>query len=221
MIRRSTWIMLGLFALSLSAAVLWNRFKPSAEEGNEAEPTPQPFWTATSSDLTGFRVEETGTGNVVDVRRDAESAWLILEPDGALADLARIERAASWLASPQPRAALPGTGDLAPFGLSEPRARVTIFTIDGTSRGFTVGKEVPTGGATYTLVVGKQEVFLVNSVGLEEVLGLWQDLLPPTAMSTVEATSTSAGTPLPEESRTGLPEGTPAPSETADHTPTP
>ena len=220
MIRRGTWSMLGLFGLTLAAAILWGRFHPPGEGTATAEPTPQPFWTVASTDITGFRVEETATGSVVDVRREATSAWSVLEPEGALVDLARIERAATWLASPQPRAALPGDGDLAPFGLNEPRARVTMYTKDGTSRGFTVGRDVPTGGASYTMVAGKREIFLMNGVGLEEILGLLQDLLPPTETPTLEALPTSAETPTPEESPTTTPQGTPALPVTPGNTPT-
>lgn len=216
MIRRSTWIMLALFVVALSAALLWERWLPVEEEATEEVPTPQAFWSATSSNITGFRVEENSAGTVVDVRRGAESVWMVLEPAGAVADAARIEQAASFLASPQPRSALPAREDLFAFGLEEPRARVTVYTVDGTSRGFTVGGEVPTGGAYYTMVAGKSEIFLMGKVALDDVLNLWQDLLPPTATTTATAAPTLTREPGPE--------GTPTPAEgsaTPDGTPTP
>lgn len=184
MIRRSTWIVLGIFVVVLVAAFLWTRFKP---EQAEAPPqvTVEPLWSLSENEIAGLRLEDMLSGDVVELRRDADGIWRLEEPEIAVADAARVERAVSWLTSPTPHSSIASVGSLEPFGLDEPLQKVTVFLVDGTSMPLDIGRQAPTGSFVYLRRPDRQEVLTVSSYGLQEVLDLLDDV--PLAQPTEQA----------------------------------
>ncbi len=184
MIRRGTWITLGVFAAVLAFALWWVKGRPAASSVAEPTPTPEPLWQVESSEVASLRVESLSAGRAVEVRRREGGSWEVLRPvGGALGDDA-IEMAVTWLESPRPRAVLSPGDDLTVFGLEDPGARVTISLRDGSSRVLEVGGETPSGTTTYVRLPGMGGVYVVSKYGLGQVLSLVEDAFAPTETPT-------------------------------------
>ena len=130
---------------------------------------------------------------LVDLRRDVEFGWLLLQPQQGPADAAKIEEAVSWLARPQPLRVLASEENLLQFGLLDPRGRVTIILNEEESEILIIGNDVPTGNSTYIAIEGKPEVYVVSKFSIDSVTNLTvEDLL---VAQDVELDETE--TPLP------------------------
>lgn len=204
MIRRNTWITVGAFAVVLVFAVWWTRFRPQTTETGEATPTPEPIWELRASQIVGLRIEDLGAGTAVEIRRGAGDEWQMLEPADRSVAADRVGQAISWLEVPRPRSTIPAPQDLADFGLAEPQRRLTVTLDDGSTRVLEVGNETPTGTMTYARVPDSSEVLAVSKYGLDEVLGLLDELLA-TLTPTVTPTGAEAATPAPVASASPSP----------------
>ena len=201
MIRRSTWILLGAFAVLLGATIVWTRTRPGPGETpvKDATPTAEPLWSVPATDIVGLRVEDLQTGAVLEVRRgDEQTPWRMLEPEEGPADAARVEWAVNALLSPRPRGALPAPDDLAPYGLAQPAHQVTVFFGGDLTRSFAIGRVSPTGGVFYATVPGQPGIVLMSEYSLSDVLSLL-DPLPylPTPTPSETPSPIATGTPEP------------------------
>lgn len=209
MIRRNTWITLGVFGLVLVAAIL-------VRQRQQAEPAPtpsaslEPLWQVESSDIVGLTVEDLQAGTVLQLERDPEDLWQIVLPETLPADPARVERAVAWLSAPTPRAEVLDSIDLTAFALDQPEFRVEIVLSNGERHEFSVGRQSPTGDSRYASSPGRLGVQILSLVGLEEVLNLAIDLLPtPTPTMTPSPSPEPGATITPTQGIGG--EGTPEP----------
>lgn len=209
MIRRNTWITLGVFGVVLIGAIL-------VRQRQQAEPTPtpsaslEPLWQVESSDIVGLTVEDLQAGTVLLLERDPEDLWQIVLPETLPADPARVERAVAWLSAPTPRAEVLDSIDLTAFELDQPEFRVEIVLSNGERHEFSVGRQSPTGDSRYASSPGRLGVQILSLVGLEEVLNLAIDLLPtPTPTMTPSPSPEPGATSTPTQAIGG--EGTPEP----------
>jgi Domain of unknown function (DUF4340) len=193
MIRKTTWILLAVFGVSILGAVLWSG-RQAAQGEPGATPTVAPVWQVESASIRSIRLEDLVTGTVVELERHPEEAWHLLQPTPGPADVGRVERGATWLASPQPRAVLAGSDDLEAFGLNQPAKRILVTFEDGSQRQLEVGRTDPTGSVVYVRVPDSPDVLLISKFGLDEVLTLLETIptAPPTPTATVAATAASA-----------------------------
>ncbi len=207
MIRRNTWITLTVFIVLLGAAIWWTRSGQGAASSTEATPTQTALWEVEADQIVEIRVEYLSTGDTVDLERQEDGTWAVLQPAEGTVTEARVQQALDWLAAPRPRTTIADPADLLDFGLTEPVSRVTIRLADGDERVFEVGAEAPTGTTQYVRLPGQASVLVVSKYSLDGVLSLLEDVLPtPTATQTAtetgsppapDATSVAPGTPEP------------------------
>jgi hypothetical protein len=208
MIRRNTWITLCVFAVLLVFAVWWTRFRPATGETTEATPTPEPLWEIQASQIVGLRIEDLSGGTAVEIHRTEDGEWQVLEPADRTVAADRVDQATSWLEVPRPRSAIVGQDNLADFGLAEPQSRVTVTLDDGSTRILEIGSETPMGTTTYARLPDSGDILVLSKYGLDEVLGLLDELLA-TQTPTVATTATEAApTPTPGLSATPVPPAT-------------
>ena len=105
MIRKKTWILLASFGVVLAAYLVWDAVESDGSPV-EVTPSPEPLWSVASEDIVGVVVEDLEALETLELLRDEEQLWKISEPDLGPADVARVERAVSWLASPSPRSVI-------------------------------------------------------------------------------------------------------------------
>jgi Domain of unknown function (DUF4340) len=206
MIRKSTWIVLGVFAVLLVAVEWWTTVGPAVETPTDTTPTPAPLWSIAPEDIQSIKVEALGSGTVVAAHREQASGWALDEPAG-LADVGRLEIAADSLVSLIPSDTAQGT-DLASYGLDSPGWHVTLNLNDGRRLELLVGQTSPTGGVVYVKQPDTDTVYFVNSYSIGTVTDLTDN--PPVA------TPTPAPTEEPSLNPTDLPATNepPAPSPT-------
>jgi hypothetical protein len=195
MIRKSTWITLGLFIVVLAFAIYWTSFR-APESPEESTPMPQPPWSLFSSEIEGLKVEDFESGESVELARDSEGGWARMTPEQGPVDSEMVEQSISWLASPSVTRQISAEGDLTQFGLSEPRGSVTILLTDGSSMVLLIGDNSPTSSMTYTLVPDSPDVLLVSKYDVNSILEFIDlELVPTPTPEEVEVESTETAVP--------------------------
>jgi hypothetical protein len=195
MVRRSTWIVVIVFALLLAGA-FWQRQR-QANAPATATPTgsaPDVILFPDYASITALRVDHAG-GQTIAAARDAQGQWQLQQPP-APTNSAALEAAVNQLGQLMPQSSLLNPPTLQAMGLDAPAYRLQADYSDGRQIQMSVGKQSPVGNAYYVLLNGK-DIYVVSSYGLEMVLTLADN--PPVA-ATPTADATPAGAPAPAPS---------------------
>lgn len=199
MIRRTTWVLVGVLVAAVAGTVWWSNRPPAVP--SDQTPTPEPVWQVDSSTIQSIRIEDLEGGTIVEVERNAVEAWHLVQPTPGPADAGRVERGATWLALPQPHSILHDVQDLAAFGLDQPSKKIVVIFQDGSQQELAVGRTDPTGSVIYVQASGSTDVLLFNAFGLDEVLGLLDPI--PTAPPTATPSPAVTATPVPPAATPG------------------
>lgn len=186
MVRRSTWILLGVLGVLALAYFAWERFAPDDAEAPTA--TAEILWTVMAEQVDTVRVVDLQGRRVVLARRDPDLGWRLVSPVAGAGDSGAIEMGVASLTSPGVRQRIADPGDLAAFGLAPAAYRVTLILRDGTARSADVGELDPTGSVYYVIVPGAMDIVMVSRFALEEALGWLAEA--PLAQPTVGPTGT-------------------------------
>jgi hypothetical protein len=201
MIRRNTWIALGLFVVVLGAAIWWTKQGGSSNSTETPTPTPEPVWTFSPEQIVALQIESIEDGSIVRARRDPAAGWVLEEPSAPYADSGRLEQAAASLASMRPASSIDSV-NLADFGLDPPQYRISVDLKDGSTQVLEIGRQAPTGSYTYAKLPFDDTVLFLQRFSVEDVTGL----LDPLPVATATATTVPTDTPTP-----GAPEATATP----------
>ena len=210
MIRRSTWVVLAIFALLLGAA-LYLQTRP-AQEANDSTPTPTQetsLFSVDASQLVGVRIIGPD-GRAFYVTRQADGGWLLIEPaTNAVLDSGLVESNLNQLLSAQYLTRLDATLALESVGLVTPQYIIRFSLSDGQQRLFEIGSETPTASGYYVRL-DNTELVVVSKFNIQAVVGMLQNLpLVPTATPQVTPTpagSTGGDSPGSSSSATSTPE---------------
>lgn len=194
MVRRSTWILLGVLAATVVVYAGWQRFAPAPAL---ATPTGAPAspWAVLPEQVESIRIANLAQPAVVVAKRDPQEGWHMLAPEVGAADVGRIEAALAGVLAPSVRQTIDGETDLESFGLAPAHYRLTLLLVDGTARSMDVGALDPTGSGYYAQVPGEDRVLLVNRFSLEDLLGMTESPPYPLATETPAVEPTAAATP--------------------------
>jgi len=171
MIRKTTWILLGIFLILLVVLFFLQR---SGFQG-EAETAPTEavafLFDLQGKSITGLRVTD-GTGKVVEVQKIAGSIWTLLEPVGEQADTGRIESAIEQAGSLRVLATLETALELDTIGLNPAAYQITITLDNEQQQTAFVGNLTATQSGYYAFLLGQPEVVVdkINIDGLLELL---------------------------------------------------
>ncbi len=177
MIRRSTWIMLGIFGLVLVVALFIQRTQQQADD--EATPTPGLTYLFDVQESTIIALRITGADEVsVAVQRNEEGNWVLLEAENEQADQDRIGSAISQAETLRVLTTLEEEPDLDVIGLDHPQYRVSITLADGGIQVAVIGRETPTGSGYYARLEGNP-LQVVNKSSVDSLLEILTD--PPIA----------------------------------------
>lgn len=201
MIRRNTWIVLGMFVLVLAAGYYF-QFGGGA---GAAEATPTVSSTASenvfegvdATSVSSFRIEDM-TGRVLQMERNPEGAWNVSEPAGGTTNVTEAETAVDEVISLRTLAPLNPMDDLGVYGLTNPAATITLSMNDGNEHVLLVGDKAPTGNGYY-VKVDQNLPKIVNSSSVDSILGyLDNPPLEPTPTVEIETTPEIEGTVTPQ-----------------------
>lgn len=197
MIRRSTWIMLLVFALAVAGMLLWQRagIEPAATATLTVQPNVFPF---AADAINKIHLENASL--VVDYERQTDGSWLMLGEPAVTADGSVISQRLGNLAGARVLNTLSAPPADSITGLDQPLVAMSVTLDDGKTFRLEAGAATPTGSGYYTRVDGSQ-VVVINKATVDGILGLLQS--PP--LVTPEPIPTES-TPQPAAT-----ESTPAP----------
>ncbi len=210
MIRRSTVVYIViLIALVGAYFYLKNRNQTEPEVAATEEPTQEVayLFTEDSGVPSSIRIEAKA-GEIIELARGADNAWVLTQPFEAKADQASSEAVASQITTMRVLDRIPEM-DLEVVGLNVPAYTITIGFTGNKERTINVGVITPSENGYYVQDATNKEVMIVSRSAVDALLGLLTTppyLETPTA-SPLPATETPVPSPTPEVS-------TP-PSETA------
>ena len=169
MIRRTTWIALGIFILLLAAAFIWQRY----QKNEEAEITPtaeEGLLLHLTTKITDLRIEGVGS-QIVEVAQDEQGQWKLIIPEGHETDTGAVEGAVSQLPTLRILSTFDQSLDLGGAGLVVPTYRILITMEDGQQFVVDVGRITSTGSGYYVRTGGK-DVYVVSTYSLDSILNL-------------------------------------------------
>ena len=214
MIKRNTWILLGIFVIVLAFAIYYQNSPKKAVISATSTPGTIPlFNNVDEKKINTLRVEDTN-GNVVVLGRDASGIWVVNEPKGGPTDVTQAETAVSQLLALQNMTALDPSSDLGIFGLAKPSYTVTISMNGGDKYVLLIGDVTPTQNGYYARL-NQGAPNIVNKDSVDAMLGMLTK--PPfLATPTTEPGGTSVSGSVTPASSTQTPElsSTPVPSAT-------
>jgi hypothetical protein len=194
MIRRNTWIVLGVLVVLLAVAYYLPQTK-GAEDAEDVEgavptsPASQALLEARFDRMVGLEIED-NTGQRVNLTL-VEGAWILAEPEveEIQMDLGQINSAVNQVASLQVVTTL--ESDLVPalIGLEEPAYTITLTFDDDQEIFIYVGSETTTSSGYYVQVAG-EPAKVVSKFSIEPLLALVSDPpVLPTPTAEIEATT--------------------------------
>ena len=144
---------------------------------------------------------ESKDGETVEVARDEENAWALLQPIEASADQGSVEAAAGQVSTLRVLDHVPNL-DGGTVGLDSPDFTITIQFTDNVERIIKVGVLTPTENGYY-VSRGDGEILIVNKSALDALIGLLTDLpylateTPPLPTLEVDSSLQETATPQP------------------------
>jgi hypothetical protein len=169
MIKRTTWIVVAVFLAVLAAAVYLEQRPPAEEAAPTAAAALANLLPVTTSEISGLRLEETFTGDAVELKLDEQGAWQLLEPPEGPADPTEVESFLGTLTSLRVQTSLEPAASLAIFGLAEPAYRLSLETTAGERLTVLVGDQTPTASGYYVRV-NDDPPQVVNKFSLDSFL---------------------------------------------------
>jgi hypothetical protein len=196
MIKRTTWIILGIFVILLLAFLIWRNF--DQEKAASATPTPtigvEDVLNLAGSTISGFQLEKTG-GNAIEIAQGDDGIWTFSSAENQPVDVERIQTVVDILNSLRlvSKLANPPTKEV--VGLQPPEYRLVIRLKDGKEKVLLIGMETPIEDGYYAeLEDGSMVVLDVSSI--DPVLELLTN--PPIVPTpTISANPTVEGTSKP------------------------
>lgn len=185
---RTTGILF-LVLLVVAAAVFAIQRQPGGDEDVAATSAPSfveandLFEGATVEEVIRLEIVQAEPGNEALFERTEDGSWTQTVPTTTQVISSTLNADVTGLLTTRAsRSFAAEGGDLAPYGLDEPRATIVIAVEKDSSvvrYELALGDAAPTGDATYVLKRGDPRVHLMGTFALERVLGLLENLPLP------------------------------------------
>ena len=190
MIRRSTWVLLILFAILLAGALFWQR---SQDEKATEEPTPTTPAMLLGLDVIQIRdiQIENAQGERLLLRRVGGGSWIMTEPERQSLDTQIMSEKLNQLALMSPLSMLSDPPPAGQIGLENPSYTITVTDESNQDHILEVGAETPTQSGYYIQL--NEDVYVVSKFTIDELVDMMVN--PPIQIPTATATG---AIPVPE-----------------------
>ncbi len=212
MIRRSTWIVLGIAVALILGYVLWQRYQPEQEPEVEAVPTFAPVVNLFAPDdlaVSGITFSRAADGQMAVIAWDAATgAWSMPDVPAEAVDGGRMMSLVGQLFAMTVERTLDTA--LAPdvLGLDAPAYTIQLSMDDGSQRFLRVG-DMTAIGTGYYVQLDEQAPVIVAKAELDAVLGI---IDAPPLLPTATPAPTDIPAPADGETTGPQPEVTPSPT---------
>jgi len=180
MIRRSTWIILGVFLILVVAVLIWQR----VQENQQAQITPTAavsyFFDLGGKTIIGISITGPASQSV-SATKNADGSWTLTDPSGQPADSGRIDAAVGSASGLVVISTLNQVEDLETLGLNPASYHIELTLDDGSRLIASVGGLTPTQSG-YNAFIEGQPLKIVERYALEDILTLLSNppILQPT-----------------------------------------
>jgi hypothetical protein len=218
---RSTAVLLAILAV-LGAGVYFFEYRPNPDPSG-LDPKLQ-IWKF--DDKTVQRVVTRLGDDEQVMQKRADGLWY-LEPQDLRADYWRISGTLIRLANMRgSRRVTENPASLAPYGLDNPRAALTLQTPDGVDHTLLIGDKTPNEGGYYAKQPDDNVIWVVGTFNVEDIERFvkepaYEPTPAPSATPSPEGTPTAATTPGPGDTPGAAPAGTGTPAPATPATPAP
>jgi hypothetical protein len=210
MIRRTTWIILGIFIVLFGLAWYLQRNKPAAAVQATATPGRQYLFDVQESNINKLEIANQQGQRVV-LGRDSSGVWSLQVPKADATDVSQAESAVTQLvtlsvvntisATPQPDAS----------GLNSPTDVITLTMKSGPLQIAYIGKSTPIQNGYYAQLGKDGPVMVVKTDSVDALLRILDSppilgTATPTGQPAITATFTPAATTQPTPTVTPLPQ---------------
>lgn len=171
MIRTSTVVYIVLLLVLAGVSVYLNNRQQPADIELTVEPTAEIAYVFNAEDGTPARIRiEANSGEIVEVARDADNAWTLVEPAEAPAEQGAAEAAASQVTTMRILDTVPDV-DPGIVGLDEPGYVLTVEFTGAGERTVEIGVITPTESGYYVRDPEGQ-IVIVSRSAVDALLGL-------------------------------------------------
>jgi hypothetical protein len=201
--KKSTWIMLGIFAVLLAAFLLYPKIAPSDEEPVEPTATPHILKSLDDQALKSI-LYESPEGETIQLDKVDTLSWTVAtHPDGVVT-AGNVEEIISYLSGLKILSEVTDDNTLSEVGLDNPQQSITFVYEDGSEYALAFGNLTVLGDGYYTLVNG-QDIVVLPDGGIAQLGSLFDAIIhppTPTPEFTETSTETSPETPAPSNTPT-------------------
>ncbi len=193
MVRRSTWLVLGVFVVLAAFAVIFQRYQTNkAQNLPTATPTNEPTYVfnLSSAQVNDILISDS-SGKTLDIYRIlASSDWAIKDIPVEQIDNAQLKVVIDQLLSLSVDQILAQIPPLDSMGLITPAYTITLTTADGTKSFAYIGSKIAIGTGYY-VHLNDGHVAVVSNVVIDEIINiLTNPPLVPTATPEMTPTET-------------------------------
>lgn len=179
MIRKSTWVVLLVFAVLLAVVFIWQRSQD--QKSSEATPTAsaaaeRQYLFDIAGEVASLRIEHVGD-KTIELMKDENSQWVLAGSPTSAIDSASVDTVVGQLSTLPLVSTLQNIPKLQDLGLEPPSYRILVIQEDGTQLVASIGNATPTGSGYYVLA-GDRRVYIANELSLQAILDLVDKPLP-------------------------------------------
>lgn len=174
MIRKETWVVLGLFAAALAGLFFWQRGQDATGADTTETGEQEYLFNIGDGRVQAARLERVGQ-QVIVLERDPSGMWQVAWPAQTRGDSEALESALSQLSMVTILGRMDDPPSMQDMGLEPPAYRLLLTLEDGRQLTAEVGRLTPTANAFYVLN-SDRSVSLVNNYSLEPILDLLEEL---------------------------------------------
>jgi len=187
MIRRSTWILLAVFAVALAGTWYWQR---SEEKKVAEEPTPTEAKTLLDVDINNIRdlKIEDAQGKRLNLRKVSSGLWIMTEPERQNVDLEAVNTKIDQLTLLSALNTIQSPPTDEQIGLAAPAYKITVTNQDGKDTVLEIGEETPTQSGYYLRLNGT--VYVISKASIDALTDMLAN--PPIAKSTQTPTGATS-----------------------------
>lgn len=155
---------------------------PEAIEAPPPTPVRSTLISTTSENVQGLGITDLSNNSEIVFTQPAADIWLQIEPEETAVYSTTINTAVAGILNLTSTRTLPAEDDLSPFGLDEPKHRISVVVNQPESGQIIrvtmlIGDETPVGTSTYVLREGDERIHLLPSGILENLINLLEE--PP------------------------------------------
>ena len=204
--KKSTWIITGIFAVLLAAYLLYPKIVPTEEETVEPTATPHVLRSLDDQALASI-IYRSPDGETIQLDKIESLAWTVTTHPESTVTAGNVEEIISYLSGLQVLSEIPEDKSLSELGLADPQQSITFIYEDGSEYALEIGDLTALMDGYYALVNGENIIVLPNSTF--DQLAVLFDLVAHPPTPTPEFTETPTESQEPTETSTPSPSSTP------------